>query len=139
MKNLHNAVYLLTILCILVVVPLASSAAEQTITRDQAITIADRLITTNGCSDLLPLKERSRVTLEQNWKMALKHEVHCEAVAVYEGRTSDRSGWTIIFKLAHVCPECSTNNILRAVTMDQYGRKVRLERRPFTLNNLDVE
>jgi hypothetical protein len=125
---------LLTILCLHVVVPLANSATQQAMTKNQAITIADRLITTNGCSDLLPVKERSRPF--QDWKMVMKHELICKAYAVHEGRTSGRSGWTIIFKLAHVCPECPTDNILRAVTMDQNGRNVHLERMPFHSDQL---
>ena len=122
---------LLTSLCFFFVAPLASSATQQIITKDQAITIADRLIATNGCSDLVPVKERSHLTLEQNWKMAVKHELLCKAYAVHERRTSGRSGWTIVFRLAHVCPECPIDNIWRAVTMDQYGQKVGLERLPF--------
>ena len=132
MKNaLKMRLIILTSLCFLVVVPLKSSAARQRIAKDEAITIADKLIVKNGCSDQLPVSQRSRVTLENDLEMALKHEVLCKAYAVHEGRTSGRSGWTILFRLAHVCPECPIDNIWRAVTMDEYGQDVRLERGPF--------
>jgi hypothetical protein len=64
-------------------------------------------------------------------KVALKHEVICKAFAVHEGQRSGGPGWTILFRLAHVCPECPTKDIWRAVTMDEHGEGVRLERGPF--------
>ena len=131
MTNLEMRFVLLISFCFLVVVPVESSAAGQEITRDDAIAIADKLIATNGCSDLLPVKQRSRLALESPWEVARKHEVLCKAFAVHEGGPSGRSGWTILFRLAHVCPECPTRDTWRAVTMDEYGNNVRLERGPF--------
>ena len=124
---------LLVGLCLVTVVPNRVEGRRKEITKEDAIKIAEKLVTLNGCSDLLPVKRRVRLRMNnKDYKRVLDHELVCIAFAAYSGRPLGKSGWTILFKLrANSCPECDQSEIWRAVTMDVYGRELRLERGPF--------
>ena len=107
-------------------------AARKFITKDEALSRAEKLILKNGCSDLLPVKRRKRLVMNnQDFKTALEHELDCRAFAVYPERPENQPGWTVLFRLRYSCPECPQANRWRAVTMNEYGDEIRLLPGPF--------
>lgn len=105
-------------LCVLLL--LATSADAQVkgekITETEAILIAEELIGKEGYANL-PLSEQT-----------VKKILLPKASYIFKGRKSDQHGWTAVFRLKHTCPECDQSKIWRAVTMDEYGDDVRMER-----------
>ena len=68
--------------------------------KDEAVKLAESAIARNGCSDLVPIKDRPKLSANQpgvTFKFLMKHELDCHAVRAGEGRVNGKPIWIIGF------------------------------------------
>ena len=127
------------------VLPLAllMSTSESTLqtrdlSRDEAIKLAEAAIVKNGCTDLMPLGDRRKLSSDQpnaDIGFLMKHDVSCKAIHALEGKVNGKSSWIIGFWLTNWCPEC-TGVRHRLVLMNKDGSNLRLESQPSRIKQI---
>lgn len=86
------------------------------ITETEAIQIAEEFIGKKGYANL-PFNEQT-----------IRKIILPKAIYIFNERRGGKQGWTAVFRLKHTCPDCDQSKIWRAITMDEYGNNVRMER-----------
>ena len=100
--------------------------AQQPLTKDEAVSKAETAIVRNGCTDLSPLKKRSKLSFGTHKPpFVLKHSLDCRAIAVVPMNKISGFAWMVVFWLEHWCPEC-TGDRERAILLSRDGSKMRL-------------
>jgi hypothetical protein len=100
--------------------------------RDEAIAAAEAAILRNGCTDLLPLRDRPKLAADQSKvdvRFVMGHELMCPAVFALEGRVDGKAVWIVGFGPSHTYPEMRTDSRDRLVLMNKDGSKLRMENR----------
>ncbi len=119
-----------------------SDAAERSISRGEAVTVAEQFISDNGYTEAPAVKERYvPESLERTPEIDLilqgrRGTLEEKAYGVSQGRRGSKSGWTVVFAFKQPCKGCNPNNG-RAVTMDSDGTNIRVEHVDFILSEVE--
>lgn len=117
----------------LVLSPVSSSGrfemTPRELSRDEAIAVAEAAISRNGCSDLVPIRDRPPLAGNHDFPFLLKHELICRAMYAREGTINRNSVWIVGFSVGHSYPEMRTDSRDRLILINKDGSNVRLESR----------
>ncbi len=122
------------LIVLMLLIPAATSFSQpKKLTLAQAVQAAERFIQRNGYTDLAPMKETSKLALESiEWtsdkKRILKQRhntLERKAYGYARGTRWNKSGWTVVFR--HIESDYADPKNGRGVTMDAYGRNMRVE------------
>jgi hypothetical protein len=100
--------------------------------RDDAIAAAEAAILRNGCTDLLPIKDRPKLGADQSkvdFKFLISHELTCPATFALEGNVNGKAAWIVGFGLRHTYPEMRNDSRDRLILMNKDGSELRIENR----------
>ena len=100
--------------------------------RDEAVAVAEAAILRNGCTDLLPIKDRPKLDADQSkvdFKFLTSHELMCPAIFALEGKVNGKAVWIVGFGLSHTYPEMRIDSRNRLIIMNKDGSNLRMENR----------
>lgn len=120
--------------------------AKRTITATEAVQLAEQFIIENGYTDLPASKDKKKIVPESvtsmtgEWGMQMRHDSLYSKAYGY-AQESHAQFWAIVFKCkykkeyAEINPDYETKLRIagRAVTMDAYGGKIRMEHQNISL------
>jgi hypothetical protein len=143
---------ILTIILVGLSVNAAESAnkdkkAKRKITASEAIQLAEQFIIDNGYTDLPAAKDKKKIVPESvnpmtgEWGMQMRHDSLQRKAYGYSQGNRTAKDWTIVFKCkykkedAEIIPdyEARLRTAGRAVTMDAYGKKIKMEHQDIKL------
>src|SRR5262245_59655886 len=132
----------------LIILPLISGApavsqTKKKLTEAEAIQAAEKFIADNGYTDLPPIADKTKLAYESvEWASdsdeLLKQRHNTLERKAYGLRNNGRlmkPGLTIVFRRTDKCRDCKIE-FGRWVTMDPYGRNMRVEHKDFPLVNV---
>ena len=119
-----------TVLVLLLLLNLGFKSQAKTLSRQQAVRAAEKFIIENGYTNLPPMSDTSKLTLESiEWtsdrKRILKQRHNSLERKAYGflGNSKGKPGWTIAFRYKN----SRNKDAGRAVTMDVDGKNKRMQ------------
>jgi hypothetical protein len=119
--------------------------SNRIITPEEAVLLAECFITQNGYTDLPPVEDKSRLTPESVYPgtdatgMRMRHDSLERRAHGFMRSGRFGGGWTVTFRY-RTKPDVirfygdRLSTIGRAVTMDDYGKRMRVEHQDFALD-----
>jgi hypothetical protein len=132
-----NSLIRAILLTLLLLLSSGCKSQAKVLDRQQAVRAAERFIVENGYTDLPPMWDTSKLTLESiEWtsdrKKILKQRHNTLERKAYGlvGNSKGKSGWTIVFRYKN----SRNSKTGRAVTMDLDGKNKRVQHVDFILS-----